>query len=361
MDNLSAYKCPCCGGAIAFDSSVQKMKCPYCETEFDMDTLKQYDEVLQAEQPDDIKWDTDAQEEWQEDETGELRTYQCQSCGGEVIGDATTAATTCPYCGNHMVLTDKLAGTLKPDLVIPFKLDKEAAKEALKKHYQGKKLLPRVFQQENHIDEVKGLYVPVWLFDAKADANIRYHGVTMHSWSDSSYDYTETRHYAIYRSGNLAFAGIPVDGSAKMPNELMESVEPFDLSEAVDFQSAYLAGYFADRYDVDAEESIERANQRIHTSVEDAFRSTVNGFVNVVAENSNIQTEKGRVRYALYPVWLLNTTWNGTQYRFLMNGQTGKLAGDLPIDKGLKRKYFWQTVGIAGIIAFAVQALLHLM
>lgn len=361
MAILQEYKCPCCGGAIAFDSAAQKMKCPYCDTEFEMETLQAYDDALQEEQPDQMDWNMADRQEWQEDEANGLRSYVCKSCGGEIVGDATTAATSCPFCGNPVVMMEQFTGSLKPDLVIPFRLDKKAAKEALKKHYSGKKLLPKVFQDENHIDEVKGLYVPVWLFDAKASANIRYRGTRVRTWHDSSYDYTETQHFVINRSGNLGFEAIPVDGSQKMPDDMMESIEPFDLSEGVDFQTAYLAGFFADKYDVDAEHSVERANERVRASTEDAFRSTVHGYMTVIPEQINVQLSNSKVRYALYPVWLLTTSWNGKQYPFIMNGQTGKLAGDLPVDKGLAKKYFWQTAGIVAAAAVAVQALLSLL
>ena len=163
MAGLQEYKCPCCGGAIAFDSKIQKMKCPYCDTEFEMDALKGYDAELQNEQTDDMEWDTSAGSEWQEGETDGLRTYVCKSCGGEIVGDANMAATSCPFCDNPIVMMGQFAGALKPDLVIPFKLDKKAAKEGLKKHLTGKRLLPKIFKDQNHIDEIKGVYVPFWV------------------------------------------------------------------------------------------------------------------------------------------------------------------------------------------------------
>jgi len=171
---IQEYKCPCCGGAIAFDSTIQKMKCPYCDTEFEMETLADYDKELKSEQPDDMNWEPVSGEEWQNGEMDGLRSYVCKSCGGEIVGDENTAATACPFCGNPVVMMGQLSGALKPDYIIPFKLDKKAAKEALRKHYEGKRLLPKVFKDENHIDEVKGVYVPFWLFDAEADANMRY-------------------------------------------------------------------------------------------------------------------------------------------------------------------------------------------
>ena len=350
MANLMEYKCPCCGGAIGFDSASQQMKCPFCEAEFEMDTLKSYDDELNKEQTSEMNWEMQS-EEWQEGEQEGMAVYSCESCGGEIVSDATTAATNCPYCDNPIVMKGNVAGGLRPDRVIPFKLDKKAAKEKLMTHLQGKPFLPKVFKSQNHIDEIKGVYVPFWLFDANVDANIRYKGSKVRRWSDSSYNYTETSYYAITRAGGMEFELVPVDGSSKMADDLMESIEPYDFSGAVDFQTAYLAGYLADKYDVDADQSIGRANTRITQSTVDAFAKTVTGFTGVVAEHSDIRLSESKVKYALLPVWLLNTTWNGNKYVFAMNGQTGKFVGNLPLDKGA----YWSWFGglAAGISALS--------
>ena len=363
MAALLEYKCPCCGGAIAFDSSVQKMKCPYCDTEFEMDALKAQDEVLkqEQEQTEDMSWDTGAGSDWQPGETEGMRVYTCKSCGGEIVGDANTGATACPYCGNPVVMSGAFAGALRPDLVIPFKLDKEAAKKAFAKHLQGKRLLPKAFKDQNHIDEIKGIYVPFWLFNAEADADLRYRATRVHTWSDSNYNYTETQYFSVLRSGSLAFDNVPVDGSTKMADDLMESIEPFDLRDAVDFQTAYLAGYLADKYDVTAEESINRANQRIRESTEDAFRGTVKGYATVLPEHSNLRLKNGKAKYALYPVWLLNTTWQGKKYTFAMNGQTGKFVGNLPMDKGAFWKWFWGVTAAVTAAVYGLMWLVHLL
>ncbi|MGN1133591.1 MAG: hypothetical protein ACI4RN_03950 [Oscillospiraceae bacterium] len=333
MSVLQEYKCPSCGGAIEFNSKVQKMKCPYCDAEFDVSELSDNDSALENEQQDDMKWETAAGTEWQDGETNGLKTYVCRSCGGEIVGDENTAATSCPFCGNPVVMMGQFSGDLKPDYVIPFKLDKKAAIEALNNHYKGKRLLPKVFKKQNHIEEIKGIYVPFWLFDADVNAKICYEATRERTWSDNDYYYTETCYYSVNRQGSVGFERVPVDGSTKIPDELMESIEPYDFSEAVDFQTAYLAGYLADKYNVNAEQSIQRANERIKTSTEDAFKSTVNGYTSVNTSNSNIHLKNGIAKYALYPVWVLNTVWKGKQYTFAMNGQTGKLVGDLPFDK----------------------------
>ena len=361
MSVLQEYKCPCCDGAIAFDTSVQKMKCPYCDTEFELEAIASYNDDLNETPAEDMSWNTSENNHWQAGEEESLCGYVCSSCGGEIVADENTAATACPFCGSPVVMTGRVSGSLKPDLVIPFQLDKKAAKEALKRHYSGKKLLPKIFMDENHIDEIKGVYVPFWLFDADANANMHYRGTRIRSWSDSQYNYTETSYYSVVRGGRIGFNQVPVDGSSKMADDLMESIEPFDLSQGVDFQSAYLAGYLADKYDVDSDASIERANQRIRQSTSDAFASTAIGYTSLIPQGSSIRLNNGSIKYALLPVWILNTTWNGQKYTFAMNGQTGKMVGDLPMDKSLYTKYLAGLTGAIGAAAFALSYLMWLL
>ena len=298
MDELREFKCPCCGGAIEFSSEAQKMKCPYCDTEFEMETLRAYDESLREDGHDDIHWETSGGTEWRAGEEEGMRVYSCRSCGGEIVCDENTAATSCPYCGDPVVMTgSNLSGALRPDLVIPFKLDKKAAKAGLEKHLANKYFLPAVFRSQNHIDEIKGIYVPVWLFDADVSGNFRYRATQIRTWSDSDYIYTETSHFAVLRGGNVSFASVPVDGSSAMPDDIMESIEPFDISDAVDFQTAYLSGFLADKYDVDAEESIDRANERVRHSTEQAFASTVSGYSSVMPEGGSMNVRNGKAKY----------------------------------------------------------------
>ena len=359
MSGLQEYKCPSCGGAMEFNSDIQKLKCPYCDSEYEISMFDTGAEQPESFPEESMTWEVSAGRDWEDGEADGLVTYVCKSCGGEIVGDSTTAATSCPYCDNPVVMKGQFSGSLKPDYVIPFKFDKKAAKEALMNHYGGKALLPKIFKDKNHIDEIKGIYVPFWLFDADAQADVRYNATRVRSWSDDDYDYTETSYYNVYRGGNLSFYAVPVDGSSKMADELMESVEPFDISEAVDFNTAYLAGYLADKYDIDDVQSVERANERIRQSVMDEFRSTVVGYATVNADMSSIRLQNGRAKYALYPVWILNTTYAGEKYTFAMNGQTGKFVGDLPMDKGLYTKYFAGLSAIVSVVAFAVQYLLY--
>ena len=351
MIEVLEYKCPCCSGKIEFNPDSQQMKCPYCDAEITVDAFKEQEDDVQADSQ--MNWDIPSGE-WNQEEIGNMQVYSCRSCGGEIIADQTTGASKCPYCDNPVVMTGQFAGDLRPDYVIPFKMNKDAAKSALLKHFEGKKLLPKVFRSQHQIDEIKGVYVPVWLFDADADASITFKAHKSKRWNDANFNYHETSYYSAVRKGKMSFERIPVDGSSKMDDDLMESIEPFNFKNAVEFQTAYLSGYLADKYDVNSEQSIERANERVKKSVEEAFKKTVTGYESVSIDKNQIQLKNAEVKYALYPVWLLNISWNGTVYKFAMNGETGKFVGNLPLDKGQAVKKFLLIMTIISVIAYLI-------
>ncbi|MCL1844563.1 MAG: IBR domain-containing protein [Defluviitaleaceae bacterium] len=354
MQTLMEYKCPNCAGAVQFDPTSQQMNCPFCDSEFCPAALKERDDALENE-PEAVDWASHDDAEWAEGEEAGMRLYSCNSCAGEIIADESTAATHCPYCDNPVIMVGQLSGSAKPDLIIPFKLDKKAAIEALQKHLSGKKLLPKCFKTTKHLEEIKGLYVPFWLFDADIDANMRYKTTSVRTWSDSRFIYTETRHFNVVRQGEMAFDAVPVDASAKLAADLMESIEPFDASTALDFQTAYLAGYLADKFDFCEKHCIDRANERIRASTEDAFRKTVTGYATVTPEYRGVYLRKSEVKYALLPVWVLYTKWRGQDFLFAMNGQTGKFVGDLPTDWGIFWKWFFIWAFIIGIVLYGLR------
>ena len=334
------FKCPCCGGTLQFDSKTQEVVCPYCDSHFAMSDLKEYTDDLASDKEEDTAWDESMVQAYTNEDKKGIKIYSCESCGGEIIVEETTASTSCPYCGNNVLVTKRLSGDLKPNRVIPFKNDREAVQENLKKFFKKKVLLPHSFTKENVIEEIKPIYVPFWLFDADVEGKVRFKGEIVRRWSDANYDYRETKYYSIVRGGNIAFDHVPVDGSEKMEDKLMESIEPYDFKEAVEFNAAYLAGYAADRYDVSKEVTFNRATERFRDGTIQAFRSDIHGYDNVSLSDSNLQLSNTKTLYALYPVWILNTKYREKPYRFAINGQTGKTAGNLPISP-LKVTMFW--------------------
>ena len=347
MSAIKEYKCPACGGTMEFDSTSQKMKCPYCDTEI---SVEEYEALNESQTSEDKK---SGQTEKSTKESTFV-TYICESCGGEITADKTTGATTCPFCGNRVVLKGQFEGGLKPDYVIPFKLDKKAAKAAYQKHLEGKAFVPSVFKEENHIDEIVGIYVPFWLFDMETNALVTYDAERSRVWMSGDVEYTEHEFFKIERGGTMAFEHIPEDGSRKMEDDLMESLEPYDFKDAVPFKDPYLAGYVAERYDVAADECKKRAKKRAKASIKRELRDTVKGYSIVKPVSDNVKIQKASQKYALYPVWILNTTWRDQKYVFAMNGQTGKMVGDLPADKGAFWKYVVSRGLVIGVILYAL-------
>jgi len=356
---IKEYKCPNCGGAVKFDSSSQSMKCPYCDAEFSTAALEEYQKQLSIPEEDKFGFDGKKDlKEWDSNELNELTQGSCPSCGAELLGDKNTAAMVCPNCGNSQIVLRRLEGQLKPDYVIPFKLDKKAAVEALKNFYKGKKLLPNSFNNENRINSIQGVYLPFWLFDATASGHIRYKAAKTKAWSDSSYNYTQTDFYSVVRDGSMKFEKVPVDGSEKMDNSYMDAIEPFNYADIKNFETAFLSGYIAEKYDVDADSSKDRAAKRIKNTLEGEFASSVTGYSSVTKESSSVNAENGKVSYSFMPAWVLNTKYKNENYMFLMNGQTGRLVGSLPSDTGKSWKYRFLYTGIIGaVLTLIIQAL----
>ncbi|MDR0464266.1 MAG: hypothetical protein LBG94_04010 [Treponema sp.] len=359
---IKEYKCPSCGGAVRFDSSAQGMKCPYCDTEFEIAALEAYQKEIAVAEKDKFNFDGKGDiKKWDSDELNSLTQGSCPSCGAELLGDKNTAAMVCPNCGNSQIVLRRLSGFLKPDYVIPFKLDKKAATETLKNFYRGKKLLPNSFTDENRINSIQGVYLPFWLFNADAQGYVRYKGTRITCWSDAQFNYTKTDYFSIVRDGRLAFEKVPVDGSEKMDDSYMDAIEPFDYSGIKDFQTAFLSGYIAEKYDVDANKSKERAGSRIKATVETEFAKSVSGYNSVIKESSSVNVNNGKINYSLLPAWILNSKYKNKNYMFLMNGQTGRLAGKLPSDPGKEWKYRLLYTGILGVIFTVITQLLRIL
>ena len=371
-EQLTNCKCPACTAPLHYGTS-GKMECDFCGGTFDVaeieainkaaqeaaaQAFEKSEEAAAAEREEYAQaaengWDMSGLDN-QISENDGMKVYNCPSCGADLIFEETTAATSCPYCNNQTIVPGQLTGAMKPEFIIPFKLTKEQAIAKLSEFYGHKFLLPKKFTQSNRINEIKGVYVPFWLFDCDADADCTFDATKSHSRNVGDYRETTTEHYTARRSGSMSFYSIPADGSSKMPDDYMDSIEPYNYDELVDFKTSYLAGYMADKYDVSADEVAERADKRCRNSAIEVMREDVSGYNSVTTKNANVTLQRGKVKYCLLPVWTLVTTYEDKKYFFTMNGQTGKMVGELPMDKG---KY-WVTFGVLSIVLTAIFYLL---
>ena len=356
-NHVIEYKCPCCNAGLSFGDEDQKLTCEYCDNTFEIETVRAYNEAPPEGQREEFDWEATPEKIWSEEEQKTIQQFHCPSCGGEILADENTAASFCPYCDNPTVLPSRLSGGLKPDAVIPFKTSKEDAKAAFLSLCKGKPLLPKDFTSQNRLEKITGMYIPFWLYDCQADFDGSYKATRIHRWSDATYNYTKTDHFLLRRSAEAAFSGIPMDGSRKMEDVFMESIEPFDYTQMVDFDTAYLSGYLADKYDVPSEEGRDRIRERVDSSISDQLQPSFLGYATVIPTGRNLKVDHSKAKYVLLPVWLLNTRYQDKVYTFAMNGQTGKMTGSFPVCP--KRTAAWFGGVFAGVTLAA--ALLQLL
>ncbi|MBE5786535.1 MAG: hypothetical protein E7324_03250 [Clostridiales bacterium] len=338
------YGCPCCGATLVFGSKSQELECPSCQNTFPLEGIEEASEVHVENTTDEqMHWERVEETAFAPEEAAHLKAYRCQGCGAEILADEVTAATECVYCGSPSILPGVLSGIYRPEGVLPFQMSKKEAQDAFRNYCKGKRLLPKGFCDESRIEKITGVYVPFWLFQCEAEADMTYKATRVTSRREGQYQVTRTAHFLVRRGGHVRFKQVPVDGSSKMDDAMMESIEPFDAALTKDFQIAYLSGYQAQRYDVDAAACQPRANDRIRASVKGLMDSTVLGYTTAIPANTQIEMEHGKVRQVLFPVWMLNTRWRDQVFTFAMNGQTGRFIGDLPTDKG---KFWKWMVGV---------------
>lgn len=352
------YRCKVCGGDLGWDPAAQKWKCKYCDTEFDLaDMEEQGKTTLHEESYEKGKEAVKFGHTQATDDTGahpqDLRMYKCKYCGAEVITDKNTAATFCVYCNNPIVLEEQLVNGFTPEYVIPFTNTKKQVMEIYLKFIK-KPFTPKGFLSQEHVEKIKGVYIPFWLYDAKVSGEIEAECEKIRRTSNGK---TETTHHDVYKviqGGELNFNNIPVDASSKTDNNIMDSIEPFLFQDKKKFEMPYLAGFMAERYDEDDKTCYPRAKERAINTMRTKLLNTINSYNSTKVNRDNLRLDKCAGHYALLPVWLLYSQYNGKEYIFAMNGQTGKMVGDIPIDNGKRVRYFLKCTGICWAAATVV-------
>ena len=344
MDQVMEQKCASCGAPLRFDPEQGMLVCDSCGSRQAIPEELQIGDVA-LDGFDFHTWTHQATHE----QADALPVYNCVSCGAEVIVPEAQITTTCPYCGNNIVLTDKVTGKLRPDGVVPFRIDKKQLPDAVNAFYKGKELLPKNFFSEHSLGKVTGVYVPFWVFSGAVSGLLRFRGETSGSFRQGNYIITETHHYQLLRDANVTFQDVPVDASGRISDKLMDSLEPFRMAEVKAFDVRYLAGFTAERFDQAQDSVAERARGRMIASAEDAVTSTLSGYSALRRAGGELHARLN-ARYLLLPVYLFSIEYGGKSYDFAMNGQIGKVVGELPVSKSVSRNHFLLRMGATAAV-----------
>lgn len=332
------YNCPSCAAPLTFNPERQRFCCDYCLSEFSPEKIQQ----LYAKRE---EGGADARQEFKE-EQHEGYVFHCDSCGAEVVTTSSTAATTCFYCHNPVVMKGRLSGDFRPDRIIPFRLSKEQAVSVFMENTKKKKFLPKDFLSNNHIEKMTGVYFPYWYIDTQQDSHMVATGKKYRHWTSGNRRYTETSYFNLYRSGDVYVRNVFERALSSTDREMLQCVHPFDLSQAQKFSMSYLSGFQAEKRDIEKRNIQQMVDSRVDEYCKQVLKGTCKGYSDVQIKSYNDRTDIESWSYTLLPVWIMTYKYKGKIYPYAINGQTGKIYGSLPAATG-------RLVALAGIIAGA--------
>ena len=340
-------KCPSCRASISFNPKVGKFKCEYCGSEFTLEEMKQHEDNASTDKK-------NAAPKNQEDTYNNYISYKCESCGAEIVADNETAATFCVYCGNTAILQSKLSGKFSPDKIIPFKKEREAAINAFRGLSKGRPLMPRDFNDIKNIEKIRGVYIPFWLYDINVSGDLIMNGQTIEKWTVGDTHYTKTNNFLVTRGGTMDFNNVPVDGSTRFDNKIMNTIEPFHYDELIPYNHAYLSGFYAEKYDEEAEKVYPEAQARALNSARDILKADARMYTSKIVTSDKLEAKEQNRQYAMLPVWMVNVKYKGKMHIFAMNGQTGEFIGNIPLSAKRTLIYTIITFVISLIICIVI-------
>lgn len=312
------FGCPSCGANLRYDIAAKDLGCAHCGNHFDVYSF------------DENKGNAEEHNEF------DATAFLCPQCGAELVSADEEAAVFCSYCGASNILDKRIKRIERPKYIIPFKLTKEQCKEVFVKHIRSTGFAPKHLTEDSIIESFRGIYMPYWEYDVTQKGSINLQGEKTHRKGD----YIIHDHYSVAGQLDASYAGFSKDASAGFEDDISDAIAPFDISEAAEFTPAYLSGFYADGANVDHKKYDNDAREL-------AFRNTLSELktdnqINVTLETNKINqntlnTQISRLDSVMYPVWFLSYR-DGDRIGYAsINGQTGKVAADVPISKG---KYF---------------------
>lgn len=319
------FKCKNCGGSTVYEPSRKSMYCPHCEG---ID---------------------------REDIIHEGSLTQCGNCGAPITIGQYTSSDRCVHCGTPIVFDERIEGSLRPNLILPFKINKDMAVEALNKEFNKRTFTPATFLSEKSLNTMRGIYVPFWLYDYKAHYDFRGEGKRVRTWTSGNTEYVETSYYDIIRQMDAGFDKVPVDASIAMNDGEMDLMEPYTYQELEGFDPKYMSGFFGEVYNQGADELEERAKIKARSASEELMQQSISGYQSVRPIHKNLNLQRSELNYALMPVWMYKYDYRGETYRFHVNGQTGKVVGKTPVSRA--KVFFYGLTTMVSVSAMLYMAI----
>ena len=302
--------CPRCGADVVFLPSSQKCYCDYCGSTID---IKEFN----LEKYNSTKNDDSNQEELYSE-------FHCSSCGAQLVTDTNTVVTKCLFCGSQQMIKERLSGKFAPKEILPFKIDKKTFENQYAQYIKKRWFAPNEFRNNPNVIETRGLYVPFYIYDM--DETIYARGMAERREKDNTYH----KYFELKLKDKITS---PQDASKNLDDDIMTSLEPFHLNELTEFNPAYITGFLSETGNEEEENLHKKAEERASYSARRKVDSKVRGGYHFKAGTVNVDFTNSVSKYVLMPVWFFNTWFSEKKYSYALNGQTGKIVGQIPLSK----------------------------
>ncbi len=311
-----SYKCSNCGSSLNYIPGTDSLGCAYCGSRFPVRNFA-----------------VNAGADESKDEYGVV-SFICKSCGAQMLSTDEQIVSYCSYCGGEAVLQSKMGTETRPRFIIPFHITKESCRKIYKKGVSKIPYLPGALKKDEYLERFRGIYIPYWNYDIVFNTNTAIEAKDYRRDGNERIEST----YRIDMNVAGTYTGVPYDASSFFDDTISEAIMPFDKREIVDFDPGYLAGFYADRADVGSEayEAAAKVSAANEAYLEVGKKLKKSGYKTVVPEEddmvSSLRPEVKERFPVLFPVWFL--TWkNRDRVAYsIVNGQTGKMSADMPVD-----------------------------
>ena len=332
--NVVDHKCINCNSILNYNEKKKLWYCEYCKKSY---TLKDLEENIKKF--DEVKID-------------KLEEYECPNCGAQVLTSSTTSSTVCLYCGNSVIIKKRIIDDYHPDFIIPFQNTEEETIDSFFKNTELLKLCPKDYNNKNNVIRIERLYVPYWLISCEVMASVK--GIVF----QESDNHQTNMHYR--RLGSMKLNNIPIKAKSNIPEKLLRGIEPFSFENAVKFEYPYLAGIWAERYDV-TKDDIEKSEIKevIENSIINKIMRTVTLFPDQYPPmEKSIYKSKYNFNYILLPVWFMVIKYHNKEYYYCINDQTGKVEGEFPVNEAKLNRNIAVTAALIMILSIVLSIII---
>lgn len=313
------YSCSQCHEPMEFDKKNAILRCTSCNIA----------EKIPGYLSEFSSFSTHVERDTYDDE--QARQYVCHSCHAVLVTDNHTSLEKCYFCGQPMRPGERMSGDLAPTRLIPFSISYKEARRCYRKWRRNMIFAPKEYGKQKRKAKLVGIYLPFWLYDVKEQKEALLHTANIKKWKEGKDKITETSHYELYRQADLTLKHIPQPASGMFSKKLIENIMPYDYTALKRFSLQDINSHYAEQYAASHDDRLSDALQQADSLTDVFFKEDAASYQEISLEEKAGDTSVLSSQYALFPVWTVRYDYRDSEYTFLMNGQTGKVAGNPPL------------------------------